>query len=404
MVISDISQQKVSLSQRGRYAKARWPANIVLLRFASTFFNQTAAAFWSEHGGGTIPAMNRAIVRTGLEALYFSGSHLWMRPFVGGIGAILTLHHVRPRRRDPFQPNRLLEITPEFLEYAIRTIRRAGIELVSLDEMHRQLTQGAGKRRFTCLTFDDGYRDNLCNAHPILKRYEVPYAIYVPTNFPDGLGTLWWLALEAIIVKNDRIGTVVDDEDRRFECSSIVDKRELFAALYWWLRSLSMPELSRIIHDLAARYDVDLRALCQEQCMTWVELAELASDPLVTIGGHSVTHSALAKMSEDSVRSEMRSSAAIIEAALGVRPRHFCYPLGDQASAGPREFAIARELGFKTAVTTRPGVLFPVHRGHLTALPRISLNGEYQQRRFLRVLLSGAATAVWNNFRRVDVG
>jgi peptidoglycan/xylan/chitin deacetylase (PgdA/CDA1 family) len=140
--------------------------------------------------------MHRAIVRTGLEMLYFSGSHLWLRPFLGGVGTTLTLHHVGPASRDPFQPNRLLEVTPEFLEYAIRTIRGAGIELVPLGEIHRQLTQGAGKRRFTCLTFDDGYRDNLRNAHPILKRYEVAYAIYVPTNFPDGLGKLWWRALD----------------------------------------------------------------------------------------------------------------------------------------------------------------------------------------------------------------
>jgi len=68
----------------------------------------------------------------------------------------------------------------------------------------------------------------------------------------------------------------------------------------------------------------------------------------------------------------MRSSAAIIAAASGVRPQHFCYPLGDQASAGPREFALARELGFKTAVTTRPGVPFSAHRDHLTSLPHIS--------------------------------
>jgi len=353
-------------------------------------------------GVGNNLAMNKTIVRGGLEALYCSGSHLWFRPFVGGIGAILTLHHVRPARRAAFQPNRLLEVTPEFLEATIRVIHRAGIELVSLDEMHRRLAEGIGRRRFTCLTLDDGYRDNLRYAYPVLQRYQVPFAIYVPTNFPDRLGTLWWLALEAIITKNDRIGLVVEDQDRRFECRTIEQKYELFSALYWWLRGLSAPDLCRVVHDLAARYDVDLRALCDEQCMTWVEIARLAADPLVTIGGHSVTHNALAKMSEDSVRSEMRSSAAIIEAALGGRPEHFSYPLGDQASAGPREFALAREVGFKTAVTTRPGMLFPEHRDHLTALPRISLNGEYQKRRFVRVLLSGAATAVWNRFRRVD--
>jgi peptidoglycan/xylan/chitin deacetylase (PgdA/CDA1 family) len=150
----------------------------------------------------------------------------------GRDGTILTLHHVRPLRRELFQPNRLLEVTPEFLEDTIRTIRRPGIELVSLDDMHQRLAQGTGKRRFTCLTFDDGYRDNLRHAHPILKRYEVPYAIYVPTSFPDGLGELWWLALEATIAKNDRIGLLIDEQDRWFECGTIAQKRELFAGLY----------------------------------------------------------------------------------------------------------------------------------------------------------------------------
>ncbi len=98
----------------------------------------------------------------------------------------------------------------------------------------------------------------------------------------------------------------------------------------------------------------------------------------------------------------MQLSAATIEAALGKRPAHFSYPVGDRTSAGSREFRIAAEVGFKTAVTTRPGVLFPEHAAHLTALPRISLNGEYQQRRYTKVLLSGAATALWNGFRRVD--
>jgi hypothetical protein len=53
-------------------------------------------------------------------------------------------------------------------------------------------------------------------------------------------------------------------------------------------------------------------------------------------------------------------------------------------------------------VTTRPGVLFPEHAAHLTALPRLSLNGEYQQRRYLQVLMSGTATALFNGFRRVS--
>ena len=130
--------------------------------------------------------------------------------------------------------------------------------------------------------------------------------------------------------------------------------------------------------------------------------SKLASDPLVTIGAHTVNHPMLAKLSPQAVRSEMELSRSVIEAALAVRPEHLSYPIGDPTSAGPREFEIAAELGFKTAVTTRPGVLFPEHADHLTALPRISLNGDYQRVRYVRVLLSGAATAMWNGFRRLD--
>jgi peptidoglycan/xylan/chitin deacetylase (PgdA/CDA1 family) len=111
----------------------------------------------------------------------------------------------------------------------------------------------------------------------------------------------------------------------------------------------------------------------------------------------------LRKIDDDTaVRAEMEMSRSVLEAALGKRPQHLAYPVGDPTSAGPREFRIAAELGFKTAVTTRPGVIFRAHRDHLTALPRISLNGEFQRQRYLKVLMSGAATAMWNGFRRVN--
>ena len=110
----------------------------------------------------------------------------------------------------------------------------------------------------------------------------------------------------------------------------------------------------------------------------------------------------LSKLPENAVRAEMDLSRLVIEAALGLRPAHLSYPYGDPGSAGPREFAMAAALGFKTAVTTRPGVIFRAHAKRLLALPRVSLNGEYQQLRYVRVLLSGAATAMWNGFRRSE--
>src|SRR6187431_163949 len=107
------------------------------------------------HPGESLSALKKTVIRAGLETLYFSGAHLAMKPFVSGVGVILTLHHVRPARRGAFQPNRLLEVAPAFFSKVIARLRRSGVDLVSLDEMRRRLTERDFQRRFVCLTFDD---------------------------------------------------------------------------------------------------------------------------------------------------------------------------------------------------------------------------------------------------------
>ena len=348
--------------------------------------------------------MKQTIIRGGLETLYFSGLHHMMRPMVGGVGAILTLHHVRPPRADAFQPNRLLEISPLFLESLLRWLNNKRIEVISLDEMHRRFVAGDFKRRFVCITIDDGYKDIKRWAYPLLRKYQMPFALYIPTSFPDRLGELWWVALELVIARNKRIGLMVNGKNQFFDCATANEKRAVYDALYGHLRSMKTDEeVRKTVRDLAACHCVDMAALCRELCMSWQELVDLAADPLCTIGAHTVNHMMLKKVFDESVvRAEMAMSRSVLESAIGKRPEHLAYPVGDPTSAGPREFRIAAELGFKTATTTRPGVLFKAHRDHLTALPRISVNGEFQQQRYVKVLLSGAATAMWNGFRRVD--
>ena len=345
------------------------------------------------------------VFRATLNTLYFSGAYRALRPLMGGVGAILMLHHVRPSRSDRFQPNHLLEVTPRFFETVIRRLRRSKVDLISLDEMHRRLTTGDyPRRRFVCVTFDDGYRDNLKFAYPVLKKYEVPFTIYVATSFADRIGELWWLALEAVIAQNDMIGMHLDGRDRWFECHSVADKRQVYDHIYGWLRQrLTEEELRQIVRDLCVRHRVDMAAFCADLCMGWDELATLAADPLVTFGAHTVNHPILTKLDDKAARAEMASSRDVIAAALGTRPAHLAYPVGDHSAAGPREFRMAEELGFKTAVTTRPGVVFRKHAEHLTALPRISLNGDFQSPRYAKVLISGAATGLWNGFRPLNV-
>jgi peptidoglycan/xylan/chitin deacetylase (PgdA/CDA1 family) len=169
-----------------------------------------------------------------------------------------------------------------------------------------------------------------------------------------------------------------------------------------WLRSLSEHDLHREVTALCARHGVDEAAICRDLCMSWDELKSFADDPLVSIGAHSITHCNLAHQSEETARKEMTVGRTRIEEKLQRPVLHLAYPYGDRFAAGAREFALAQTAGYKTAVTTRPGMMFPESAGHLTALPRVSLNGNYQDERILPVLTSGAATAMWNGFRRVD--
>jgi hypothetical protein len=58
------------------------------------------------------------------------------------------------------------------------------------------------------------------------------------------------------------------------------------------------------------------------------------------------------------------------------------------------EFELARELGARTGVTTRKGLIQRRHVAAMTALPRVSLNGDYQHPRYVKVFLSGAPFAL----------
>ena len=162
-------------------------------------------------------------------------------------------------------------------------------------------------------------------------------------------------------------------------------------------------EQRRWIKNFAERNGVDLGEICVKAAMTWDEVRQMAGDPLCTIGAPTVHHYNIKALGEDQALSEMVDSAARIEAKLGKRPVHFAYPYGDETSAGPRDFELARTAGFETAVTTRKGMIFPGHSQHMTALPRFSLSGDYQNPRYFNTLLSGLPFALLNRLQTVNV-
>jgi peptidoglycan/xylan/chitin deacetylase (PgdA/CDA1 family) len=343
------------------------------------------------------------VIRAGLGALYFTGAHYLLRPIFSGVGAIFMLHHVRPRRDGEFQPNRHLEVAPDFLRAMLAHLRSRDVEIITMDQMHQRLIDRDFSRRFACFTLDDGYRDNRDFALPVMREFDAPFTVHVASDFAEGTGRLWWIALEAVIAKSSSIEAAIGGVATRLDTSTPAAKQAAFDRLHDWLRALpGAQDIQREVTALCARHGVDETAVCRDLCMSWDELKSFADDPLITIGAHSITHCNLARQTEENARDEMAISRARIESALQRPVVHLAYPYGDKIAAGPREFALAQAAGFKTAVTTRPGMIFRESADHLTALPRVSLNGNYQDARILPVLTSGAATAMWNGFRRID--
>lgn len=335
------------------------------------------------------------ILKTALSALHYSGTSAMLAPWTRGLGAVLMLHQVNPNPVQAFEPNGILRITPDFLETTIRNCTEAGFDFVTLDEMRVRLLDPAASsgRRFLSVTLDDAYRDNLTYAAPIFRRYGVPYTIYAPTDYIDGRGELWWLALETIIRERSSIDVTIGQRRYNLRLTEEALKDRAFRKIYWHLRRIPEVEARAIVRALCAENGIDLARQCAALIMNWDELREIAADPLATIGAHTRRHMALRHMSDADARDEITGSIARIEKELGRPCRHFCFPYGDALAISPREFSLCREAGAATAVTTCKGLIKPEHAQTLASLPRLSLNGDYQEPHYVRVLLDGAPFA-----------
>jgi len=333
---------------------------------------------------------DRWLERLRLELAWFSGQAALRGR---GAGAILRFQRVRPRRRGAFQPLREHEITPQFLDRAVRALQRWKYDFLGMDEVCRRAVTLPEKRRFVALTFDGATKDLINFAYPVLARHGVPFTIYVPTAFPDGVGEAWWLGLERVIAREGRVSLMMGEKEQRFTVTDNAGKRALFSYLEGWLRSLPPAELSVAIADLCTRYRIDVATLSREASMDWEDLARLAADPLVTIGNATVNYPVLANMKDAAALREMTMGKAVAEAAFGREIRHLAFPFGDRSAFRRGHVVMAEEAGFASAVSTIPGIVDAEGRTNLRALPRISWDGRLQSLRMLRVLVSGVAFA-----------
>lgn len=344
------------------------------------------------------------VLKFGLSTLRTTRAHRMLGGSWRGLGAVFMMHRVVEPAAKPgdFAPNRILEITPAFLDEVITRVQALGYDIVDPDEMVRRLRKG-GPGPFAVFTFDDGYRDNIDLALPIFEKHNVPFTVYVASDLPDGTADLWWLTLEASIRALDHLEMEIDGETVIHAARTDKEKRGAWESVYWRLRDASEDDARRAVSLLAQHAGVDGLALSRGLSMSWDQVRALHAHPLCTVGAHTASHYALAKLPLERAREDMLAGSARLEDELGTRPTHFAYPYGDEGSAGTREFDLASEQRFASAVTTRKGLLFDEHGNHLRALPRLSLNGDFQDVDLVEVLLGGAPFALWNRFRRVNV-
>lgn len=302
----------------------------------------------------------------GCEALLRTGIHKLIGRRYGGVGVILALHSVVKDSEKYLMGNHL---PVAVLDKIMVGLNRRGFEFISMDAVLDRLRHGSGGR-FATLTFDDGFRDNLTIAPGILEKYSAPFTSYVTTQMVTRELDAWWLGLQKLLLQSDAVD--LEPMGQRFACRSRSEKIAVFEAAAKWVHSDYQrgAEISGYLkcQGCAAADILDQIALSRD------EVIALSRHPLATIGGHTTSHPALRELDPPDARAEIAGNKKFLESLIGEAVDHFAYPFGDPLACDERDAAIVAELEFRSAVTTRHGTLFPVHRESPYALPRVGIH------------------------------
>ena len=250
--------------------------------------------------------------------------------FHPGLGVVLMLHRV-VNRRSRIAANRDLEITANFLEQTILEYRQKGYAFVNQSEIADIIERGSRKDKFVCFTFDDGYRDNYEIAYPIFKKYNIPFTIYVTTDFYEQKALLWWYVLEDLCVTDEEF---------------LAYREKIF--------DLKTAEIENAFREWFPGMNYSFADMVNKMSLTVAQIKELSDSGLCCIGSHTVTHPRLDKLTPEEQRYEISTSKHKLEAVIGKSVEHFAFPYGYYNTA---TVPIVAECGYKTAVRAYGGIV-----------------------------------------------
>lgn len=270
----------------------------------------------------------------------------WRAPSPGL--TVLIYHRVLPTA-DPLRPG---EVVAEQFERQMKMLRRC-FQPVALADAARRLRDGSLVGRPACVTFDDGYADNLTVAQPILERLGIPATVFVATGYLDGgrmfndavIDGVAAMRADTLDLRDMGIGTL--------SLAGIDARRRAVQAILNTVKRLPGAERDARVRDILRAGRVD--RLPAPPMLTSDQVRRLAGAG-VEIGGHTVSHSILASMTDAQAEAEIQEGRRTLEGLIDRSVRQFAYPNGRPArDYGAQHPAMIARLGFDLAVSTAAG-------------------------------------------------
>ncbi len=261
----------------------------------------------------------------------------------------LLYHRVTRLESDPQQ----LSVTPENFRAQMRYLKDNFL-LVRLDA-----DWSGVDRPSVAVTFDDGYTDNVNEALPILEEYGIPSTFFISTGFVDSHTEFWWDDLDRILLNKVhlpvRYTLDTGNEVREWPTKSAAERAQLYRLLHVLIKNLPPEQREQQMAQLRAWADVTEQGRTSHRVATLDELKRLAQSELVTIGGHTVTHTRLSILSADRQHEEITASMRQLETWSGRQVTVFSYPFGSRDDFTPETIEICRQAGLLRAVANIPG-------------------------------------------------
>jgi peptidoglycan/xylan/chitin deacetylase (PgdA/CDA1 family) len=267
---------------------------------------------------------------------------------------ILTYHRIVDLEQNTYA----LAVSPsnfathmEYLEKRFRVLR--------LDDLGEAVRSGKIPRRAVAITFDDGYIDLLQNACPVLERVGLPATVFVPSGHMGSQREFWWDELERVILLPKKLpGTLslrVEDQNLTWSIASSEEKEKTFWQVYKVLKPLRSDRRLQVLDQLFEWAGVKETSRPNYRIMNRAELIELTKGGLIQLGAHTVTHSALAGLSESVQRSEIIGGRKALIEAFGLPVSTFAYPYGEAEDFSWNSAEIVKETGFSLGCTMVAG-------------------------------------------------